>query len=124
MPLRVSNEIHQQQKKRYNERSRKFAINGHSSWSMSDIERVMKHEIPDSQLAKALGRSVQAVSMIRSRYKVAWADANVEPSYTKFAAAGTVVDERGKSWIALVMSVVWAYLYRCFISGESEGTNK
>jgi hypothetical protein len=112
MPLRITKEQHQEQKKRYNIRSRKFAYNVYGRWSKADIERVMKHEIPDRLLAKEIGRSVSAVSMIRGRYKVAWSDANAKPLITTAPAQL----RRERSWIALVLSVAYAYWYRWFIS--------
>ena len=130
MPARVSNEVHQKQKKRYNKRSRKFAFNVYSRWSMVNIERVMKHEIPDSQLAKELGRSISAISTIRGRYKVAWACATYKPQVSAiektFPPLKTTTPaqlRRERSWIALVISVAYAYWYRWFIS-ITGGSNK
>ncbi len=130
MPLRITKEQHQEQKKRYNIRSRKFAYNTYGRWSKVDIERVMKHEIPDRLLAKEIGRSVPAVSMIRGRYKVAWADAIYKPQVSAiektFPPLKTTTPaqlRREKSWIALVISVAYAYWYRWFIS-ITGGSNK
>ncbi len=121
MPKRVSHEVHQQQKARYHERARKFAINGWGSWSKGDIERVMKHEIPDSVLAKELGRSIQAVQMVRWRYKPQWEQVTqleaevgslktVTPIATFRQISGRVArnEERGESWITMI----WRFLSR------------
>ena len=58
---------HEKQKLRYNSRARKFAFNGFGRWSKADKNRVLSHDIPDSVLAKELGRSVQAVQAVRNR---------------------------------------------------------
>lgn len=36
-------------------------------WTDEEIKRVLAHEIPDRQLADELGRSVQAIQVIRSK---------------------------------------------------------
>ncbi len=67
MPNTVSQAQHEEQKLRYNERARKFAYNNHGRWSQEDKDRVLDHSIPDSVLAKELGRSIQAVQAVRNR---------------------------------------------------------
>ncbi len=58
---------HEVQKLVYNKRARKFAYNTMARWSKEDIERVMLHTMSDRNLAKELGRSVQAIQGMRYR---------------------------------------------------------
>ncbi len=66
MPKRVKSHTHMAQKLRYNSRARKLAYNVHSRWTQPDTYLVMEHSIPDSELAKQLGRSIQAIQAKRS----------------------------------------------------------
>ena len=56
-------------RERYYYPSRDTAYNNRNSWSQHDIIRVMKHEIPDKELAKEIGRSVSSIQIIRSKNK-------------------------------------------------------
>lgn len=67
MPKHVNQKTHEQQKLRYNERARKFAYNSWGRWSAEDKEKAVKHYIPDSQLSKDIGRSIQAIQAVRNR---------------------------------------------------------
>ncbi len=59
--------VHEEQKLRYNHRARKFAYNTYQPWGKGDKARVISHAIPDRELAKELGRSIQAVQAVRNR---------------------------------------------------------
>lgn len=50
-------------------RSRKYAINGGSSWDYEDCLMVIQHTIKDIELAKQIGRSVQAIQGKRVKIK-------------------------------------------------------
>ncbi len=65
MPKRVKSETHMQQKLRYNSRARKHACNGGSRWCVISTSMVMESKLPDRELAKDLGRSIQAVQAKR-----------------------------------------------------------
>jgi hypothetical protein len=67
MPKHIDSPTHMAQKLRYNKRARKHAYNFNSRWTQPDTYLVMEHSIPDSVLAKQLGRSVQAVHALRNR---------------------------------------------------------
>ena len=43
------------------------APNRKERWSKEDIKLVMEHKMPDSELSKLIGRSVQAIQVQRSR---------------------------------------------------------
>ena len=60
----------QRNKDRYYNPSRKSAYAARSLWSEEDIDLVMKHEIPDTVLAKKIGRSVGAIQHIRHLRKL------------------------------------------------------
>ncbi len=66
MPKRVKSSTHMAQKLRYNSRSRKLAYASCLRWSVGDTIRVMAHNQPDRELAKFLGRSIQAIQAKRS----------------------------------------------------------
>ncbi len=67
MPKRVKSETHMAQKLRYNARSRRLAYNVSSRWTSEDIDRVMAHDIEDSELSGYIGRSIQAIQACRNR---------------------------------------------------------
>lgn len=54
----------QAQKKRY---YKKTAIYGKVNWTVQHEKMVLEHEIPDSELSKKIGHSVQAIQTRRSR---------------------------------------------------------
>lgn len=66
MPKRVNSETHMSQKLRYNKRARKLAYNKGRRWGIVDTELIMSHAMPDSVLAKQLGRSIQAIQARRN----------------------------------------------------------
>lgn len=66
MPKRVKPETHMSQKLRYNSRARKLAYNTRRRWGFVDTKLVMDHYMPDSLLARELGRSIQAIQARRS----------------------------------------------------------
>lgn len=66
MPKRVKSETHMAQKLRYNARSRRLAYNVGSRWTQADTDRVMAHDIEDSELLGYIGRSIQAIQARRS----------------------------------------------------------
>ena len=68
MPKRVSPEARHRQKKRYYSRTA-FAENGWNRWTENEIDIVMKHEIPDREISKLLGRSVTAIQLMRCKEK-------------------------------------------------------
>lgn len=45
---------------------------GRHIWTSAEILRIIKHEIPDRELAKELGVSITAIQIQRSRYKKAF----------------------------------------------------
>ncbi len=67
MPKRVKSETHMAQKLRYNARSRRLAYDSGSRWSDIDKELVLEHTMSDSDCAKFLGRSIQAIQACRYR---------------------------------------------------------
>lgn len=67
MPKFVNQKTHEQQKLRYNARSRKHAHNSWGRWSAEDKFKALEHEIPDSVLSKQIGRSIQAIQAVRNR---------------------------------------------------------
>lgn len=54
------------QKKRYYG-STAYSKNYHQRWTINEIDKIMAHEIPDTELAKQIGRSVASIQSIRSR---------------------------------------------------------
>ena len=66
MSKRVKSYTHMAQKLRYNSRARKLAYNTGTRWGIVATKLVMAHKIPDSVLAKELGRSIQAIQAKRS----------------------------------------------------------
>lgn len=55
------------QKKARNDRSLKFANHNGERWTLDEINIVLEHNMPDVEIAKQLGRSVQAVLTKRSK---------------------------------------------------------
>lgn len=56
-----------QRKRYYNKTS--FSEKSHKPWDEEEIEMVMEHAISDSELAKKICRSVQAIQLVRCRYR-------------------------------------------------------
>ena len=54
------------QKKRYYG-STAHSENSMQRWTISEMDKVMAHDIPDSKLAKQIGRSVASIQTMRSR---------------------------------------------------------
>lgn len=50
-------------------KGREYTINGKCQWTVEDMDKVLKHDKPDRELAKEIGRSVQAIQIMRSRIK-------------------------------------------------------
>lgn len=44
------------------------AENRRDRWALKEIDMVLKHDIPDRELAEKLGRSVQSIQTARWRY--------------------------------------------------------
>lgn len=63
-----------EQKRRYYNR-RRFGDGRRRSWTDEEIVAVLKHEKSDTELAKDLGRSVQAVQQARYRFRDIYSDA-------------------------------------------------
>ena len=106
MPKHISQEVHMQQKLRYNARARKFASNEYTTWDKVDVERVLAHDIPDSQLGKEIGRSIQAIQMKRAREYTKW-------NCKKFESAGEIYGGH-ETWIGTVWQAALLYLHRWF----------
>jgi hypothetical protein len=70
MPKRVNAETHQRQKARYNKRSRTLAFASGCRWSDEDAAAAVAHDMPDSELSRLIGRSIQAIHMCRIRRAV------------------------------------------------------
>lgn len=51
-----------------------FAPNHRKPWSESDERTVMRHELPDRELSRILGRSVNAIQHKRRQLKAAGYD--------------------------------------------------
>lgn len=66
MPKRVKPETHMAQKLRYNSRSRRLAYNVGRRWTQADTDRVMTHDIEDSELSGYIGRSIQSIQARRN----------------------------------------------------------
>ena len=56
-----------ERKKMYNKTS--YAENHKNKWEPQEIDMVLEHAISDTDLARILGRSVQAIQKIRWKYK-------------------------------------------------------
>lgn len=56
------------QKQKRNDRSREYAYNNGSRWKPEEVEMVIRHEMPDIEIAKLIGRTVQAVTIYRYKY--------------------------------------------------------
>lgn len=56
-------------KKKYYASRRRGAWNGRQPWSVSDLEAVSGHNVPDTALGRRIGRSVAAIQAIRSKMK-------------------------------------------------------
>lgn len=54
-----------QRKRYYNKTS--FAKRHKESWGPEEIEAVMRHEVSDNELSQQIGRSVQAIQIMRCR---------------------------------------------------------
>ena len=59
-------ETRNRQKRRYYGRTTN-APHRRQPWTVHDLERVMAHDITDTQLSAEIGRSVRAIQMMRSR---------------------------------------------------------
>lgn len=59
------------QRKRYYARTAN-AKNGHQRWTEKEIEIVMAHEKPDREISAEIGRSVQAIQVMRSKMLGEW----------------------------------------------------
>ena len=59
-------ETRKRQKRRYYGRTTN-AVNRRQPWTVHDLERVLAHDITDTQLAAEIGRSVRAIQMVRSK---------------------------------------------------------
>lgn len=53
----------------YYQRGRQEDINSTSRYTNAEIEMIMEHKIPDREIAKKLGRSIQAIQVVRSKVK-------------------------------------------------------
>lgn len=54
----------------YNKRyydARQYCTNRKARWTDEDIQIVMEHKIPDTAIARKIGRSVKAVQIMRCR---------------------------------------------------------
>ena len=60
-------DIFNEEKKRYYSKSARDAYNFKKQWTHEEDNLVLKHEISDAELAKQIGRSVQAIQIRRSR---------------------------------------------------------
>lgn len=58
---------HKQRLKYY--RKTAYAENHGKRWTTEEIEMVMLHEMPDDEISKIIGRSVQAIQIARTRNK-------------------------------------------------------
>ena len=58
-------------KRRYRSK-RDFSKGGNVEWSEEEIRLVMEHRYPDTEIARMIGRSVQAVQNKRCRVKKQW----------------------------------------------------
>lgn len=56
------------QKKKRNEKTMASATNSGRSWKQDEIDIVIKHEVPDIEIARMLGRTLSAVSTCRRKY--------------------------------------------------------
>lgn len=45
-----------------------FAANSRQRWTLKEIEMVLEHRVSDSELAAEIGRSVQAIQLVRHRH--------------------------------------------------------
>ncbi len=63
------------QKRRYYGRTA-YADNGGQAWTENEIDIVMKHEKPDREIASEIGRSVQAIQIMRCKIKKSLDNAN------------------------------------------------
>lgn len=61
-------ELRYEGKKRYYQKTIN-SVNSRCRYTVEEIEMILKHEIPDSELSKELGRSVGSIQGARNRYK-------------------------------------------------------
>jgi hypothetical protein len=61
-------ELRYEGKKRYYQKTIN-SVNSKCRYTVEEIEMILKHEIPDSELSKELGRSVGSIQHVRNRYK-------------------------------------------------------
>lgn len=54
-------------KERYYKSSQETAYNSRSTWTEDDIIKIIKHDIPDRELAPMIGRSVSAIQGMRHK---------------------------------------------------------
>lgn len=66
MPKRVRN-TRNQQRKRYYTKHRASAENANQAWTSEQEIMVEKHDIPDVEISKRIGKSVQAIQIKRCR---------------------------------------------------------
>lgn len=57
------------QKKRYYDKHSNNDVNSREKYTNEEIEMILKHEIPDIELAKKIGRSLRAIQGKRSKLK-------------------------------------------------------
>lgn len=63
-------------KKRYYGRFQEGAWNTWGRWTAGECERVLAHDRPDRELAKELGRTVQAIQVCRAKLRKGKEEAN------------------------------------------------
>lgn len=61
-------QTHHNQKRRYYA-SRRFGDGKRHQWTTGEIERVLRHEITDTELAREIGTSVASIHKMRAMYK-------------------------------------------------------
>lgn len=61
-------EMRHKGKKRYYQKTIN-SVNSGCRYTVEELEKILKHEIPDSELSKELGRSVGSIQLARNRYK-------------------------------------------------------
>lgn len=69
MPTRLNDATRYRQRKRYYAKHRVNARNAYQPWTNRQVEAVMKRDMPDSQLAPLIGRSVEAIQIMRCRLR-------------------------------------------------------
>ena len=72
---RTHRAAYERAKARYYERSRLEAWSGRAPWTVEACERVLAHTVPDRVLAEELGRSIEAIQIMRVKLKKRGRDA-------------------------------------------------